>query len=341
MNTQNNLFLTSNDFSSFSDFVYSDRVGEKDFDVNDIEIIQDFDDPLFNCVVYKKLKFEISENQTIFCNTDQLDNLFYHLKRSKFSNLNLITHQTDLLITKKIFNKKPKCIKNWYTVNVGYEHNNLKPIPIGLASSFSKKNLNSSDFKLFDKYNFSSSEVSLYINFQKNTNFKERKNIVKLFQNENWVKIDDPNLDKKSYMKNLVKYTFVLCPWGNGVDTHRLWETLYSGSIPITKKHPTYNYEEKLPILFVNDFEEINYDTLEEFLINFDLNQYDFSVLTKSFWNKKINKGKETGLYFENYTESFVVKKYFQIKRFFKIIIKSGIKKILTLKNRLLIKLGF
>ena len=76
-------------------------------------------------------------------------------------------------------------------------------------------------------------------------------------------------------------------------------------------------------------------------MINFDLNQYDFSVLTKSFWNKKINKGKETGLYFENYTESFVVKKYFQIKRFFKIIIKSGIKKILTLKNRLLIKLGF
>ena len=252
MNSEDNLFITSNDFSSFSNFVYSDRVEKKTFEQNDTEIIQQFDDPLFNCVVYKKLKFKIFENQTIFCNTDQLDNLFYHLKKSKLNNLNLVTHQTDLLISEKIFNKKPKCIKTWYTVNAGFNHDGLKPIPIGIASSFSKKNLNSSNFKLFDKNNFSSSEVSLYLNFQKNTNFKERKNLVKLFQNKKWVEIDEPNLDKKSYLENLRKFSFILCPWGNGIDTHRLWETLYSGSIPITKKHPTFNYSGKLPILFVN-----------------------------------------------------------------------------------------
>ena len=71
MNSEDNLFITSNDFSSFSNFVYSDRVEKKTFEQNDTEIIQQFDDPVFNCVVYKKLKFKISENQTIFCNTDQ------------------------------------------------------------------------------------------------------------------------------------------------------------------------------------------------------------------------------------------------------------------------------
>jgi len=34
------------------------------------------------------------------------------------------------------------------------------------------------------------------------------------------------------YIKQLVNCTHVLCPRGNGVDTHRLWETIYSLSIP-------------------------------------------------------------------------------------------------------------
>ena len=250
-------------------------------------------------------------------------------------------HQTDLLISEKIFNKKPKCIKTWYTVNAGFNHDGLKPIPIGIASSFSKKNLNSSNFKLFDKNNFSSSEVSLYLNFQKNTNFKERKNLVKLFQNKKWVEIDEPNLDKKSYLENLRKFSFILCPWGNGIDTHRLWETLYSGSIPITKKHPTFNYSGKLPILFVNNYEEINYDYLKKFLDDFDLDQYDLNVLTKSFWLEEIKTNKEIGHDYEIYSEPLFITKYYLLKRYLKRYKNSMIKKFFTYINRLSVKLGF
>ena len=49
-----------------------------------LRLLKEFNDPLFNCVVFKKIKFKLAENQTIFCNTGQLDNLFYHLKKSKF-----------------------------------------------------------------------------------------------------------------------------------------------------------------------------------------------------------------------------------------------------------------
>jgi hypothetical protein len=31
------------------------------------------------------------------------------------------------------------------------------------------------------------------------------------------------------------KYRYVACPRGNGLDTHRFWETLYRGSIPIVR----------------------------------------------------------------------------------------------------------
>jgi hypothetical protein len=31
-------------------------------------------------------------------------------------------------------------------------------------------------------------------------------------------------------------FKFVACPRGNGTDTHRFWETLYRGSIPVVKE---------------------------------------------------------------------------------------------------------
>lgn len=40
-------------------------------------------------------------------------------------------------------------------------------------------------------------------------------------------------LSLQEYSRNLHDYSFVLCPEGNGVDTHRVWETLYAGSTPI------------------------------------------------------------------------------------------------------------
>lgn len=40
-------------------------------------------------------------------------------------------------------------------------------------------------------------------------------------------------LSLREYTRNLHEYGFVLCPEGNGVDTHRVWETLYAGSTPV------------------------------------------------------------------------------------------------------------
>jgi hypothetical protein len=39
----------------------------------------------------------------------------------------------------------------------------------------------------------------------------------------------------KEHVERLAKYKYCLCPEGNGVDTHRLWEALLLGSVPIVK----------------------------------------------------------------------------------------------------------
>jgi len=61
-----------------------------------------------------------------------------------------------------------------------------------------------------------------------------------------------------NYLKDLRKYNFVLCPRGNGMDTVRVWETLYMGGFPVIIKTP---YMESiltgLPVLWISKWQEI------------------------------------------------------------------------------------
>ena len=336
----NSLLISSNDFAEISNLDYSNRVA---YDKNllkryDLEIIEISENPNFHCITYKRTHFDIGDNTLIFCNTSMIDNLFYHLKSlKKLSNITLITHQTDQLITKDIFDKRPDSIKKWYSVNVGYSHEDLIPIPIGIASDFSLKNLNRNDFLRLKNSTYKKNEINMYLNFQINTNFKERYELFKYFEDESWVTIDEPNLSKLEYRNNIINSSFVICPWGNGIDTHRFWETLYLGSIPITKNHITYQAAKHLPVLFVEDYKDINFELLQNFMHSLDVENINLESLYFPYWKNIIIK-KNT----ENYTYKITEKKatlyFFKIKRFvFKKYLKV-LKFFKTLKNKIIKK---
>jgi hypothetical protein len=42
-----------------------------------------------------------------------------------------------------------------------------------------------------------------------------------------------PSLSFEKYLTTLASYKYAICPPGNGVDCHRIWECLYLGVIPI------------------------------------------------------------------------------------------------------------
>ena len=66
-------------------------------------------------------------------------------------------------------------------------------------------------------------------------------------------------LRPKAYARLASDYKFVICPRGNGIDTHRFWETLYRGSIPIVENSDWAKYFQShgIPMLVVSDFEEL------------------------------------------------------------------------------------
>jgi len=68
------------------------------------------------------------------------------------------------------------------------------------------------------------------------------------------------------YSRLSQQYAFIACPRGNGIDTHRLWETLYRGSIPVVKRSAWTEMIEELglPIVQLDSWEEIHQLNLEE-----------------------------------------------------------------------------
>lgn len=190
-------------------------------------------------------------------------------------------------IGKKLFQKKPKCVSKWYGININYEDEDLIPIPIGLANDYSPKNLLINDFLNTTQIN--EKKFKLYVNNRRNTNHKERDLTYTYFKNKDWCKLDEPTLDNQEYKNNLNNHLFILCPEGNGLDTHRIWESIYLGSVPVVKKHITHKSLDNLRVLKVDKFEDINLETLKQFEEN---NTYqDMKKIKIDYWIELIRSG--------------------------------------------------
>ena len=322
--------FSSYDIARFSDVVYSEAISLEQFEKLNIEnpIILGNDG---NIIFYKQRKFIIRPYDIIFTHTGNLENLFFLLKNlDKSFNLILITHQADTMITKKLFAKKPECINHWFALNVGYKNNSLVPLPLGIANDYSyKKNIVSKDL-LHDinEKKFHDKKVLVYVNFNENTNKKERSWIKPYFNKIDWAEVEEDNLSIKQYADKIKNASFVICPWGNGIDSHRIWETLFLGSIPIVKKHTTFNNLKDLPIFFVNDFKELTEEKLKEFLLSLESSEsFNKEKLNVNYWENIVNKEKNKALLDTNLEqliiENKLTTKYFKIKSFTKSWLKS------------------
>jgi hypothetical protein len=90
------------------------------------------------------------------------------------------------------------------------------------------------------------------------------------------------------YLDDIYNHKFVLCPEGNGTDTHRIWECLYLNTIPIEKRNINNSFYEDLPICFVDDWEEITEDFLNREYERITNTEYDMSKIDFKYWKQKI-----------------------------------------------------
>jgi hypothetical protein len=88
--------------------------------------------------------------------------------------------------------------------------------------------------------------------------------------------------------KTMTDYTFILSPYGNGMDCHRHWESIILGCIPIIKSEEFRDMFSDLPVLNVKDWSDINDKLLEETIEKFSKIHFNCDKLTLQYWKNII-----------------------------------------------------
>jgi hypothetical protein len=214
----------------------------------------------------------------------------------KFIDSKCVLGHSDYPVVDKISNRFTKL----FCINKDSLDENTYGLPLGITNYCDDTPLH----KLYgnreimiEVYNESIKKENLcYINFNISNYPTERQFIFDKFKNVSWIKIGnvDNSLEgRKIFLRDLRSSKFVFCPRGNGIDTHRLWETLYMGSIPIVKYEKTHHLFTDLPILFIKDWNDINEDFLNEKYEEIIIKDWNMDKLKIEYWTNFIKKNIE------------------------------------------------
>lgn len=202
------------------------------------------------------------QNQVIFCKTDFLDDVFGILRNSKHKHL-LFTHNSDIVISEQIYDKKPDCIDMWYAENVYIKQDDLIPIPLGVERP--QGHGYSADMNvLMEVYN-KDVEIKNFAFFCHNVgnNPNCRTPAMQWAKKQGFVTFREYGIPFKEFLTEIKRHVYTICVRGNGLDTHRLWETVYLGGIPIVDRLVCTEYFAKfIPMVLVDDWQTITFDKL-------------------------------------------------------------------------------
>jgi hypothetical protein len=131
-------------------------------------------------------------------------------------------------------------------------------------------------------------ESKIYVNFSFNDRLHQRRDCLEQISKELMViKLDI--IKRQEYIQNISKYSFVLSPFGNGMDCHRTWEALCFGAIPIVKAPDFKELFEGLPVLNVNDWKDVTRELLDKTIEDFKHMDFHYDKLSLRYWVDQIN----------------------------------------------------
>ena len=100
-------------------------------------------------------------------------------------------------------------------------------------------------------------------------------------------------IPRSDLWREKTRYAFAISPHGHGLDTHRTWESLALGNIPIVKRSSIDALYEGLPVVVVDDWREISAAALERWHLEHHAAFREASVqerLTNVFWTERMRR---------------------------------------------------
>jgi hypothetical protein len=240
------------------------------------------------------------EKNVFFCKTDFIIETFNQIK-SLDNEVVLITGNSDYGITNSHIYIMPKNIKKWYAQNAMSNHPVIDPLPFGIENKFPSSRLNHG-VGYFDRVTEKEQLLNrkidivpnkfIYSNFDVLTNSNIRTPYMNLSKQLSHIDWEESNLPLEKFFDRILEYKMILCPQGNGVDTHRLWEALYLNRVPIIVKsnnHKIYDLYKKLPIIILDNINQLRDYKYIEYQYDIVKNKKNnLELLEFSYWVNKI-----------------------------------------------------
>ena len=238
---------------------------------------------------------DVKKNDVVFVKSDLIEIYFKICHPKIINNYILITHNSDRNITEREISFSDETIIHWFAQNLSVKSNDrISPLPIGFENRRYFNHGKIKNLKYFSNLK-SEKKNKILSSFTPSTNYflrTEALNSTKDIKEVDIEKYDTP-LD---YLSNSKNYKFVICPPGNGLDTHRLWQGMLTKTVPILKSDNFSKnfYEMGMPILLIKDWSELkkfDKEMIEATYNNFK--DYDFGKFIEiSFWSGLIDSKK-------------------------------------------------
>jgi len=234
--------------------------------------IKDFHKSLPHSVKTVFIDGELSENDktlldkanNIFVYTHILDRFIEQVLPIITHPFSLMTHNSDHFIDEKYLGllNDDRLVK-MYSQNTHICHPKLIAVPIGIANSQWHHGSKETLMKCSKEWSTNRIEKA-FVNFSVGTYYHHRSHVLNVCRNKEVCELSQHNQGNQTgYLDSLTKYKWVVCPRGNGVDTHRLWEAIYSGCIPVVDESINAREFSSLPIILIKDWNDLSLEWLQ------------------------------------------------------------------------------
>ena len=93
----------------------------------------------------------------------------------------------------------------------------------------------------------------------------------------------------RKFVDDVLEHQFILCPEGEGIDTHRFWEVLYLGRFPVVLHNPVTDSFSDMPVLILNKWTDFEKE-YKNFLKRVGNKEFNYDKLNPDYWRKLIQK---------------------------------------------------
>ena len=221
---------------------------------------------------------------------EYLERLFNLISKKSKYKYSLLIGKGDYELTEDNLISMPENLVHIFANNINFPDKRISYFPMGR------------DFRsagLFGDFLPGSKKNNLvYCNFSLNTH-SVRQEIFNNIKDMDFIQFEHMgeflsySISREQFFERLSSSKYSICPRGNGIDTFRLWDSLYLGTIPIVVKEALFHKElEDLPILFLEspeEFSKLTNDFLESKYQDMLNKEWNYEKLKLSYWRSLIN----------------------------------------------------